>query len=312
MKHINLLRALLLLAALVMGLAGAFAQGNLPYNRPIVGFRGNIVTSDSLLLNPADTTKPLTVEARKSESLGASLTEPQPVLVRKKLKVVVQFATSSNLPQLSYYRLFVDGQARYVGTISIGGYTLSLTPTESLILAQVNSQLGVVVSQYQAVSSALLSKLETSVYTSGLGAQDTRDDGQDALIAGKEPALPTGNSSQYLRGDKTLATLNAAAVGLPNVNNTSDANKPVSTAQQAALDLKANQATTYTKTETNSLITNKADFQKVDSFAQAKANITTGTPKTFFIANNELFSAPTHSSYDGTNWNHSPALTQNN
>jgi hypothetical protein len=34
--------------------------------------------------------------------------------------------------------------------------------------------------------------------------------------------------------------LNAAAVGLSNVNNTADANKPVSTAQQTALDLKAN------------------------------------------------------------------------
>lgn len=46
-----------------------------------------------------------------------------------------------------------------------------------------------------------------------------------------------------------------AQVGLGNVNNTSDLSKPISTATQAALDLKANQTTTYTKTEVNALVT---------------------------------------------------------
>lgn len=44
----------------------------------------------------------------------------------------------------------------------------------------------------------------------------------------------------YLDGQ--LAALTKASVGLGNVNNTSDADKPVSTAQAAALDLKANAA----------------------------------------------------------------------
>jgi hypothetical protein len=35
-------------------------------------------------------------------------------------------------------------------------------------------------------------------------------------------------------------SMNATAVGLGNANNTSDDNKPVSTAQQTALNLKAN------------------------------------------------------------------------
>ena len=42
----------------------------------------------------------------------------------------------------------------------------------------------------------------------------------------------------------------AEQVGLGNVDNTSDADKPVSTAQQAALDLKANATDVYTKSET--------------------------------------------------------------
>ena len=45
-----------------------------------------------------------------------------------------------------------------------------------------------------------------------------------------------------------------AQVGLSNVNNTSDANKPVSTAQAAAIATKADRATTYTKTEVDTLV----------------------------------------------------------
>jgi hypothetical protein len=79
-----------------------------------------------------------------------------------------------------------------------------------------------------------------------------------AGLAGKEPTIAAGTTAQYWRGDKSWQTLNKAAVGLSNVDNTSDVNKPVSTAQQTALDLKANSADipilasgTYTPTLTN-------------------------------------------------------------
>ena len=52
-----------------------------------------------------------------------------------------------------------------------------------------------------------------------------------------DPLLP-GTSGQYYRGDKTWQTLDKTAVGLINVDNTSDANKPVSTAQATAINLK--------------------------------------------------------------------------
>ena len=63
--------------------------------------------------------------------------------------------------------------------------------------------------------------------------------GLDAALSGKEPAISAGSTSQYWRGDKTWQTLNKSAVGLGNVDNTSDANKPISTATQSALDAKA-------------------------------------------------------------------------
>lgn len=59
-----------------------------------------------------------------------------------------------------------------------------------------------------------------------------------AALAGKEASITAGTVSQYWRGDKTFATLDKSAVGLGNVDNTSDANKPVSTAQLSALGLK--------------------------------------------------------------------------
>lgn len=70
-------------------------------------------------------------------------------------------------------------------------------------------------------------------------------------LAGKEPTIAAGTNAQYLRGDKTWQTLDKAAVGLANVDNTSDANKPVSTATQAALDAKA--AASRTVATSNSL-----------------------------------------------------------
>jgi hypothetical protein len=55
---------------------------------------------------------------------------------------------------------------------------------------------------------------------------------------GKEPSITSGTTSQYYRGDKTFQTLDKSAVSLGNVDNTSDASKPVSTATSTALGLK--------------------------------------------------------------------------
>jgi hypothetical protein len=53
-------------------------------------------------------------------------------------------------------------------------------------------------------------------------------------LAGKEPSIAAGTAAQYWKGTKAWATLDKAAVGLANVDNTADASKPVSTAQAAA------------------------------------------------------------------------------
>lgn len=60
----------------------------------------------------------------------------------------------------------------------------------------------------------------------------------------KEPLITIGTNSQYFRGDKTFQTLDKTAVGLSNVDNTSDVSKPISTATQTALNSKINGAGT--------------------------------------------------------------------
>lgn len=56
------------------------------------------------------------------------------------------------------------------------------------------------------------------------GTLSSQTDLQTALNA-KEPTVTPGTSAQYYRGDKTMQTLDKSAVGLSNVDNTSDATK---------------------------------------------------------------------------------------
>jgi hypothetical protein len=82
------------------------------------------------------------------------------------------------------------------------------------------------------------------------GAFNAADWDSAATVGDYEPPIALGLTTQYWRGDKSWQTLDKFAVGLGNVDNTSDANKPVSTAQAAALALKANLIgpTTFTGT----------------------------------------------------------------
>jgi hypothetical protein len=65
-------------------------------------------------------------------------------------------------------------------------------------------------------------------------------------LASKEATVPSGTTTQYYRGDKSWQALDKTAVGLANVDNTADLNKPISTATQTALDAKADETVTVT------------------------------------------------------------------
>ena len=67
-------------------------------------------------------------------------------------------------------------------------------------------------------------------------------------LLSKEPTITAGTISQYFRGDKTWQTLDKTTVGLDNVDNTSDSNKPVSSAVQTALNAKEDASNKSTDT----------------------------------------------------------------
>jgi hypothetical protein len=90
-----------------------------------------------------------------------------------------------------------------------------------------------------------------------------------------EGAIPAGTVQQYYRGDKTWATLDKAAVGLDQVDNTSDLAKPISTATQAALDLKSNVGHTHTASDVTDFAA--ATDAEINAHLAAGENITFNT-----------------------------------
>ena len=96
-------------------------------------------------------------------------------------------------------------------------------------------------------------------------------------LNGKEGTITSGTTSQYFRGDKTFQILDKAAVGLANVDNTTDATKPVSLAQQIALDLKANLASpTFTGT-VSGITKEMVGLANVDNTSDSNKPISTAT-----------------------------------
>lgn len=93
--------------------------------------------------------------------------------------------------------------------------------------------------------------------------------------------ITAGGDVVSVAGKTGTVTLVKADVGLGNVDNTSDASKPVSTAQQSALNLKANLASpTFTGTvtlpsTTNGLSKSNVGLSNVDNTSDAAKPIST-------------------------------------
>lgn len=106
-------------------------------------------------------------------------------------------------------------------------------------------------SAYNLVAGAGISITKNEVdKTATISSTGYTDAQIDTALNLKENTITAGTTAQYFRGDKTWQTLDKSAVGLSNVDNTTDLLKPISTATQTALNLKANSSDVYTKTET--------------------------------------------------------------
>lgn len=83
------------------------------------------------------------------------------------------------------------------------------------------------------------------------------------------------NWNNHIANTNNPHQVTKAQVGLSNVDNTSDLNKPISTATQTALDLKADKSTTYTKTETDALLSAKQDT--ISDLSEIRSGAALGT-----------------------------------
>ncbi|MBH57688.1 MAG: hypothetical protein CMJ82_10940 [Planctomycetaceae bacterium] len=182
---------------------------------------------------------------------------------------VNQFINSSDLAQISTNQSNISTNASNISTntSAIGtnasnintkeddlgnpagnGYILSSTtagarswieaPSEVTIpVNSVFGRTGAITAQYGDYNADDITD-ETSVQKFATQSQLDQIDTNTTNIAGKEPTITAGTTSQYYRGDKTFQALNKNVIGLGNVDNTADADKPVSGLQQSALDAK--------------------------------------------------------------------------
>jgi hypothetical protein len=108
-------------------------------------------------------------------------------------------------------------------------------------------------------------------------------------LNGKENTITAGTTSQYFRGDKTFQTLDKTSVGLSNVDNTSDLNKPISTATQTALNAKQNTITTGTISQYFRGDLSLATLDKTAVGLGNVANVDTTTTANITDASNKRF-----------------------
>lgn len=118
-------------------------------------------------------------------------------------------------------------------------------------------------------------------------------------ITDAQSFIAPGTTSQYWRGDKTWQTLDKTAVGLSNVDNTSDAAKPISTATQTALNLKANIASpTFTGT-VSGITKAMVGLGNVDNTSDANKPISTATQTALNAKQNTLVSGTSIKTING-------------
>ena len=116
-----------------------------------------------------------------------------------------------------------------------------------------------------------------TVFTGAVG-EVTIDTDKDALVvhdgvqAGGFPAARESVVTAHTENTSNPHNVTKAQVGLGNVDNTSDADKPISNDTQDALDLKADQLTTYTKTEVDDALDLKVDDSEIASVNLLRAD----------------------------------------
>lgn len=117
-----------------------------------------------------------------------------------------------------------------------------------------------------------------------------------------------GTASLFLAEDGIYHRLTKTLVGLDNVDNTADLNKPISNAVDDALSLKADKSDTYTKAEVDQKVSSAFQFKGVlDNFTDTSTVSSPSNGHIYLVRNafesgDVNYPANTTIVYDGSSW----------
>jgi hypothetical protein len=198
-------------------------SGNIDITKSDVGLGNVDNTSD--LNKPISTATQTALDGKVDKVVGKGLsTEDYTTAEKNKLAGISGTNTGD---QNLFSTIAVAGQSNVVADSTSDTLTLVAGSNITLTTNATNDEI--------TIASTGGGGGGSSSWGSITGTLSNQTDLQTALN-GKEPTITAGTTGEYYRGDKTFQTLNKAAVGLGNVDNTSDLNKPISTATQTALD----------------------------------------------------------------------------
>lgn len=140
-----------------------------------------------------------------------------------------------------------DGQALVLDSAAAGGFKWATLSTGTPVSPATTTTQGTVQLSGDLAGTATAPTVPELANKADKSTTYTKTE-VDTALSTKQNTITAGTVSQYYRGDKTWQTLDKTAVGLSNVDNTTDLGKPISTATQTALNSKLTGVNTATIT----------------------------------------------------------------
>lgn len=166
--------------------------------------------------------------------------------------------SDANKPISTATQSALNGKADLVGGVVPASQLPALALTSTVVVASQSAML--------ALTTAQVQPGDIAVRTDGAGS---------FILTATDPSVPgnwtllntPGDAVSSVNGQTGTVSITKSSVGLANADNTSDADKPISTAQQSALNLKADA----------SAVAEKLDITDLDTQTAAQINASTSS-----------------------------------
>ena len=191
------------------------------------------------------------------------------------------FRNSNDVDEIldNFIPLSEKGEANGVATLDVDGQV----PADQLANATVDLSDYATETYVDTAVTNLVASAPSALDTLNELAAALGDDANFATTVTSSIAAKASTESPTFTG--TVSGVTKAHVGLGNVDNTSDADKPVSTAQQTALNGKANTSHTHNQSELITTVSNKSAGYTILAADKNSIIRSTGSAITITIAN---------------------------